>query len=125
MKVWNKFKVWIIHKFGGRTQEEYDTEIKNFKAEYDMAHPAEIHYVNRYPRKEIFRYDFVVPDESVYDMDEFMASEEAYKIRRHIIFGIAEALFDGGYVHFEKNINFVHYEKNMRATLCVLKWEDS
>lgn len=125
MKIWNKFKTWIIHKFGGKTQEEYNIDIKNFKAEYNMTHPAEIRCVNRYPRKEIFRYDFVVPDESVYDMDEFMASEEAYKIRRHIIFGIAEALFDGNYVHFEKNINFVHYEKNMRATLCVLKWEDS
>ena len=124
MKIWNKFKVWIIHKFSGRTEEEYYVDIKNFKAEYDMAHPAAVRYVDRYPRKEIFKYDFIIPNESIYDMDEFRASEEACKIRRDIIFGIAEALFDGGYVHFEENIDFLHYEKNMRATLCVLKWEE-
>lgn len=122
MKVWNKFKTWIIHKFGGKTQEEYNIDIKKFKAEYDMTHSAEIRYVDRYPRKEILRYDFVIPDESVYNMDDFMASEEAYKIRKDIIFRIAEALFNGDYVRFEENINFLHYEKNMRATLCVLKW---
>lgn len=62
-----------------------------------------------------------MPDESVYDMDEFRASEEACKISRDIIFGIAEALFNGDYVRFEENRDFLHYEKNMRATLCVLK----
>lgn len=61
---------------------------------------------------------------NIYDMDEFRASEEACKIRRDIIFGIAEALFDGGHVHFEENRDLLHYEKNMRATLCVLKWEE-
>lgn len=54
-----------------------------------------------------------------------MSSEEAYKIRRDIIFRIAESLFNEGYVHFEENIDFIHYEKNMRATLCVLTWVDS
>lgn len=125
MKIWNKFKVWIIHKFGGKTQEEYNVDIKNFKAEYDMTHPAEIRYVNRYPRKEIFRYDFVVPDESIYDMDEFMASEEACKIREDIIFQLAAALLDGNCVQFESCRDLELCTKKMRATLCVLKWGDS
>ena len=123
--MWKKVKTWIIHKFDGKTQEEYDVDIKNFKAEYDITHPTGIHYIYRYPQKEIFKYDFVVPNESVYDTDDFRASEEFRKIREGIIFEIAKALFDEGYVHFEENIDFVHYKKNMKATLCVLKWEDS
>lgn len=119
--MWKKFKAWIIHKFGGKTQEEYDVDIKNFKAEYDMAHPAGIRYITRYPQKEIFRYDFIVPDESVYDMDEFIASEESRKIREDIIFGIAAALLDGGYVQFETCRDLVFRTKKMRATLYVLK----
>lgn len=71
--MWKKIKTWIIHKFGGRTQEEYDIDIKNFKAEYDMAHSAAVRYVDRYPRKEIFKDDFIIPNESEYDMDEFRA----------------------------------------------------
>lgn len=123
--MWKKVKAWIIHKFGGKTQKEYNVDIKNFKAEYDMTHPAEIRYVNRYPRKEIFRYDFVVPDESIYDMDEFMASEEACKIREDIIFQLAAALLDGNCVQFESCRDLELCTKKMRATLCVLKWGDS
>lgn len=122
MKVWNKFKVWIIHKFGGKTQEEYDIDIKNFKAEYDMTHPAGIRYIDRYPRKEIFKYEFVVPDESVYDMDEFIISEESRKIREDIILEIAAALLGGGYVQFESCRDLDFRTKKMKATLCVLKW---
>lgn len=125
MKIWNKFKVWIIHKFGGKTQEEYNIDIKNFKAEYNMTHPSEIRYVDRYPRKEILRYDFVVPDESIYNMDEFMASEEACKIREDIIFQLAAALLDGNCVQFESCRDLELCTKKMRATLCVLKWGDS
>lgn len=119
--MWEKIKSWIIHKLGGKTQKEYDTGIKNFKVEYDMTHPAGIRYIERYPKKEIFRYDFTVPDRLVFDTDEFRASEESRKIRANIIFGIAEALFDGDYVHFEECRDFLHYDKRMRATLCVLK----
>lgn len=122
--MWKKVKAWIIHKFGGKTQEEYNVDIKNFKAEYDMTHPAEIRYVNRYPRKEIFRYDFIVPDE-LYDMDEFIALEESSKIKEDIIFEIAAALLDGGYVQFESCRDLTSRTKKMRATLCVLKWGDS
>lgn len=121
MKIWNKFKVWIIHKFGGRTQEEYDVDIKNFKAEYDMAHPAAVRYVDRYPRKEIFRYDFVIPDDLIYDMDEFMASEEFRRIREDIIFEIAAALLDGDYVQFESCRDLEFRTKKVRATLCTLR----
>ena len=49
--MWKKVKTWIIHKFGGKTQEEYDVDIKNFKAEYDITHPTGIHYIYRYPQK--------------------------------------------------------------------------
>lgn len=122
--MWKKFKTWIIHKFGGRTQEEYDVDIKNFKAEYDMAHPAAIRYVDRYPRKEIFRYDFVVLDE-LYDMDEFIALEESSKIKEDIIFEIAATLLDGGYVKFESYTDLAFRTKKIRATLYILKWVDS
>lgn len=124
MKVWNKFKAWIIHKFGGKTQEEYDIDIKNFKIEYDMTHPAGIRYIDRYPRKEIFKYDFVVLDESVYDMDEFITSEEFRKIREDIVLKIAAALLDGDYVQFESCRDSVFCKKKIKATLCVLKWEE-
>lgn len=39
--MWKKVKAWIIHKFGGKTQEEYDVDIKNFKAEYDTCRDLE------------------------------------------------------------------------------------
>lgn len=123
MKVWNKFKTWIIHKFGGKTQEEYDIDIKNFKAEYNMTHPAGIRYIDRYPRKELFRYDFILPDKSVYDMDEFIVSEEFRKIKEDIILEMATALLAGNYVQFETCRDIESYGKKIRATLCVLKWE--
>lgn len=124
MKVWNKFKTWIIHKFGGKTQEEYDIDIKNFKTEYDMAHPAGIRYIDYYPRKEIFKYDFVIPDKLVYDMDEFMASEEFHKIKEDIIFKIAAVLLDRDYVQFKPCRDFEFCTRKMEATLCFLKWEE-
>lgn len=123
MKIWNKFKTWIIHKFGGRTQEEYDVDIKNFKAEYDMAHPAGIRYIDRYPRKELFRYDFNLPDELVYDRDEFLVSEEFRKINKDIIFEMATALLAGNYVQFETCRDLKSYGKKIRATLYVLRQE--
>lgn len=124
MKIWNKFKVWIIHKFGGKTQEEYDIDIKNFKAEYDMTHPAGIRYIDRYPRKEIIRHDCFIPDGSVYDMDEFITSEKFRKIREDIVLKIAAALLDGNYVQFESCRDFEFCAKKIKATLCVLKWEE-
>ena len=119
--MWKKVKAWIIHKFGGKTQEEYDIDIKNFKTEYDMTHPTVVRYVNRYLQKETFRYDFIVPDELIYDIDEFMTSEEACKIREDIIFKIAAALLDGNYIQFESCGDFEFRTKKMRATLYILK----
>lgn len=124
MKIWKKFKAWIIHKFGGKTQEEYDTEIKNFKVECDMAHPAGIRYIDRYSRKELVRYDFILPDKSVYDMDEFIVSEEFRKIKEDIILEMATALLAGNYVQFETCRDLKSYGKKIRATLHVLKWEE-
>jgi hypothetical protein len=119
--MWKKVKAWIIHKFGGKTQEEYNIDIKNFKAEYDMTHPTKVRYINRYPQKEIFKYEFVVPDELVYDTDEFMASEEFRKIREDIIFEIATTLLDGDYVQFETYRDLEFRTKKIKAILCVLK----
>lgn len=124
MKMWNKFKTWIIHKLGGRTQKEYDTEIKKFKVEYDMAHPAGIRYIDRYPRREIFKYDFILPDKLVYDMDEFLVSKEFRKIRDDIVLEMATALLAGNHVRFETCKDLQSYGKKIRATLDVLKWEE-
>lgn len=89
-----------------------------------MAHPAGIRYINRYPQKEIFKYDFVVPDKSVYDMDEFITSEKFRKIREDIVLKIAATLLDGDYVQFESCRDFEFCAKKIKATLCVLKWEE-
>lgn len=105
--MWEKIKSWIIHKFGGKTQEEYDEKVSD----------PSIKIVYEYPKIITLHSKIEAPCDAR-ELDNILfESEQNEFMKKLIIEELVNKILESNGVKFNCQIDYLTFKKVLQAEI--------
>lgn len=105
--MWEKIKSWIIHKFGGKTQEEYDGKVPD----------PSIKIVYKYPKIITLHSKIEAPCNTMELDNTLFESEQNEFMKKLMIEELVNKILESNGVKFNCQIDYLTFKKVLQAEI--------